>query len=298
MTNETLSFETVDGDMIVMPGDVYAYETFPGNFGIPPINYITRQGYKQHGVTEIDYILQTREFDLEFWRAPACNRSDYWTNRAALVDFFRPNRGGPITLTLTREDSTQRALTVRANPGPIFDSRQTNDWNIRERLSFTAFDPIWFNPSQNSLSVSSGISTDLVFPITFPIQFGASGLLFTQSITYLGNWPSFPVLRVDGPYTSVSITNLTTDVSIYLTVPISAVQHRILDLTPGTQSLVDENGDDAFGDLGPTSNLVDFNLRPDPEITGGVQTIQAVMYGGSAGVSAFSLSYYDRYIGI
>lgn len=296
--NETISFETHDGNVLVLPNSIYVYETFPGNFGAPPTNFIVRSGYKQDGSTEIAYILGEREFELEFWRADACNRIEYWQNRAALLEYFRPNRGGAMTMTVTRPDSTQRSLTVRATPGFVYEAMRNNDWNVRERISFRAFDPIWFDPATNALSVTASISNDLVFPITFPIQFGPSGLLFTQAITYTGTWKSFPTLRLDGPYTHVTISNLTTGISIFFTVAISAGQYRILDLMPGNQSLIDENGNDAFSDLGPTSNLVDFCLKPDPEVAGGTQMIQATFYGGSNGVSAFTISYFAKYFGI
>lgn len=297
MQGDTLTFETADGLQLIMPSEVYSYEIFPGNFGIPPTNFITRQGYKQHGVTEIDYILGVRNFDIEFWRAPACSRSEYWQNRSEVIEFFRPNRGGQLTFSVNQADGTRRALKCRAAPGIQFSESRENDWNIREQLSFTAFDPIWFDPTENVLAVSSSISNDLVFPITFPIQFGASGVQFVQAVTYAGTWPSFPTLTLTGPYTSAIIINQVTGYTIYFTVPILDGETRTLDLTPGAQSLVDQNGDDAFGDLGPLSNLVNFNLRPDPEAAGGTQTIQAILYGAT-GASGFTLSYFDRYIGI
>lgn len=298
MASENLIFETADGLTLVMPDSVYSYETLPGNFGLPPTNYIVRQGYRQDGSTEIDYTLGEREFDLDFWRAPACDRATYWANRAELVDYFRPNRNGQLTFKVVQADGTTRALMVRAIPGFTFTAQSNNNnWNIRESINLRAFNPIWFDPTANSIAVVSSVSNDLVFPITFPIQFGASGLLFTTSITYTGTWKSYPTLTFTGPYTSVVVSNLTTGVSIFLSVAITAGESRILDLTPGSQSLVDGNGDDAFGDLGPTSNLVDFNLRPDPEVVGGIQTIEAVLYNAS-GAAGFTISYFDRYIGI
>lgn len=297
MASETLSFETADGLSLILSNQVFVYETFPGNFGAPPTNFITRSGYKQDGSTEISFTLQPRDFDIDFWRAPACSRDEYWSNRAALLEIFRPNRNGQLTFSVNRQDGTQRSLKVRATPGPSFQSQRTNDFNVRETLSFIAFDPVWYDPSDNISTLAPSVSSDLVFPITFPIVFGPSGVLFTTSITYTGTWKSYPTLTLTGPYTSATISNVTTGVSIFLTVPILAGESRVLDLTPGSQSLVDGNGDDAFGDLGPTSNLVDFNLRPDPEVSGGIQTVEAVFYGGS-GASVFSINYHNRYIGI
>ena len=297
MASETLSFETADGLSLIIDGTVFAYETFPGDFGAPPINYITRSGYKQHGSTEIDYLLQSRTFDIDFFRAAACDRTTYWQNRAALLEIFRPNRGGQMTFRVNRVDGSARALKVRATPGLRFGSQRTNDFNVRETVNFTAFDPVWFDPTRNSLTVAATTSNDLVFPITFPIQFGASGTLYIQSLTYAGTWATYPTLILTGPYTNAVISNITTGFSIYMTIAIAAGETRTIDLTPGSQSIVDQNGNDAFSDLGPISNLVNFNILPDPEIAGGVQTIQATLYGAS-GASGFSLQYYNRYIGI
>lgn len=295
---DTLTFTTFDGNSFTMDATIFAYEVFPGPLGAPPTQFATRQGYKQHGVTEIDYTLQPRDFDLEFWRAPACDRLTYWSNRAELLDFLRPNRNGPMVFTITREDHTQRSLHIRATPGAQFPGQQANDWNIRETLSFTAFDPIWYDPAVTTYTPASSSPTQLVFPITFPIQFGAGGLQFLQAVTYGGSWKSYPTLTLSGPYTAVTIENSVIDAAVFLTVSILAGEQRIITLTPGQQTVVDGLGANKFGDLGPLSDLVNFALMPDPEAPGGVQTVSIIMIGGSAGVSSASFSYQNRYFGI
>jgi hypothetical protein len=55
---------------------------------------------------------------------------------------------------------------------------------------------------------------------------------------------------------------------------------------------------DKFGDLGELSNLVDFNIRPDPEVAGGVQTIQTLFIGATAGVTSVQIAYNKRYFAI
>lgn len=295
---DTLTLTTYDGQSFTMPNSVFAFEVFPGGFGAPPTQFATRQGYQQHGVTEIGYTLQPREIDLEFWRASACDRLTYWTNRAELLDFLRPNRNGALVLTVTREDNSQRSLTVRANPGAQFPAQQSNDWNIREGLSFTAFDPIWYDPAVTTYAPASSSPSELVFPITFPIQFGAPGLLFTQAITYDGSWKSYPSITLTGPYTAVTLENSVLSAAIFLTVAIAAGEQRILTLTPGQQTVLDAAGVSQMGDLGPLSDLVNFALLPTPEAPGGVQTLSVIMIGGTNGVSAVSIRYNTRYFGI
>ncbi len=297
---DLISLETADGQFLYFPDEIMRLPVY-GSFGMPPTDFITRRGYKQDGVTEIDYTLSPRALTVELWRAPACDRDTYWLNRAEFIDFLRPNRGGPITFTLRRPDSTSRSIIVRANPGLEFppQSVDENNWDIREQIEFIAFDPIWFNTSATNLSIAGATDSNLVFPITFPILFGTAGLLFSSgNIAYAGNWKSYPTLTLTGPYSVATLTNLTTNVQIFMTVPLIAAEQRIIDLTPGSQSIVDGFGVSHFGDLGPLSNLVDFNLRPDPEVAGGVNIIQAALIDGAMGVSAFSMSYYNRYLGI
>lgn len=295
---DILTFDTADGEQFIMPNGVFSYETFPGNFGAPPTNYTTKQGYQQHGVTEIAYTLQPRDFEIEFWRAAACDRATYWANRTELLNFFRPNRNGPLIFTVTYADGTQRSLTVRADPGPQYPSVNSNDWNIRESLHLIAFDPVWFDPTEESYTPASSSPTELVFPITFPIQFGAAGLLFAQVLTYTGTWKTYPTITLSGPYTTVTIANSVTDAAIFMTAALAAGEQRIITLTPGNQSVVDQLGVNKFGDLGPLSDLIHLAILPTPEAPGGVQTLSINMIGGSAGVSAASVRFQNRFFGI
>lgn len=285
---------TFDGQELVLPDSENKLIAY-GNYGAPPIHHITRRGYKQDGSTKIDYTILERNLSIELWRAPACNRSVYWQNRLALHDLLRPNRGGSLELILTIPDGTQRAIKVDANPGAVFPiDVDDNSWNIDEPIEFIAFDPIWYDPNETVISAASAADAELVFPIDFPIWFGTGGDIFQQSITYLGTWKSYPILTLTGPFTFGIIENLSTGVAIYLTAPVLAGETRIIDLTVGAISITDASGASKFGELGPDSNLVDFNLRPDPEVPGGVQILRAILTDQSVG-SSFEISYNERY---
>lgn len=271
-----------------------------GNLGSPPTQFITRRGYKQNGSTEVDFLLQTRTISVTLWHSAACDRQTYWDNRSALHEFLRPNRNGPLTFTIRTPDGDLRSIVVRADPGLVFPATpQDNSWMIEEPLDFTAFNPLFFNSELSASALSSGVQTELVFPITFPIQFGASGIyLSTGNITYNGTWKSYPTITLDGPYTRAVITNQATGVVIYMSVAILTGEQRIIDLTPGAQSIVDQDGVNRFSDLGAGTNLIDFNLRPDPEVAGGVQEITIQLVGGEAGISAASFDYYEMFFAI
>lgn len=295
---DVISLSTFDGIEIFFDTSVLALISY-GNWGAPPTTFITRRGYKQDGVNELSFQLDPREIPLEIWRAPACDRQTYWDNRAELLNWLRPNRNGPLTLTIRTPNGDLRSITVRANPGPGFPpAAQNNNFALDMPIEVIAFSPLWYDSAATVLVMSASAQTNLVFPITFPISFGTAFQQFSSGlITYTGTWVEYPIITLTGPYSSAIITNEATGVSIFMSVPIGAGEQRIIDLTPGAQSITDANGANRFSDLGPASNLVNFNLRPAPEVPGGVQTITITMPGGDAN-SAATLTYRQRYFGI
>ena len=269
---------TYDGKTLTIPDNETVFRAF-GNYGAPPIEFITRKGYKQHGSTFIDYNIQDRSVNVGLYQSGACSRAQYWAYRAELHNLLRPNRGGPITLILRQAGGEKRALKVWANPGATFAAQDTNNWSIDESLDFTAFDPFWYDPDTVSADVGLTGDSDLIFPITFPIKFGIAGAQFNYPIVYTGSWASYPILTLSGPYASATIENLATGVKLSMVQGISENDQRIIDLTPGSQSITDANGVNYFSDLAPGANLVQFAIQPDPIVPGGVQTIRATLQG-------------------
>lgn len=296
---DVIHIETFDGNELFFTDNDVKLLAY-GNLGAAPTNFITRQGYKQNGVTEVDYLLQPRNITIELWRSGECDRQTYWDNRRELHDFLRPNRNGPLTFTLRTPDGSLRSIVVRADPGMVFPAQSNNNnWALQEQFDFIAFDPTFFNTEQAELTLTAASQLQLVFPITFPITFGTSDeFLSTGTINYDGTWKSYPTITLDGPYTRAVITNVTTGVVIFLSVAILIGEQRILNLTPGSQSITDANGVNKFSDLGVGSNLIDFALLPDPEVADGNQTITIQLVDGVAGTSGATLSYYERYFAL
>lgn len=295
---DVLKIETFDGNELFLTDPDVKFLAY-GNLGAPPTEYLTQRGYKQDGATEIDFLLQPRVITARLWHSPTCDRQTFWDTRLALHDFLRPNRNGPMTFTIRTPDGSLRSIIVRADPGLVFPPEEgDNSWNVDENLDFIAFNPLFFDADATVLVMESATQTQLVFPITFPISFGTSDEQFTTGeITYTGTWKEYPTITLTGPYDAATITNVTTGVSMFMSVAIAAGEQRIITLTPGEQSIVDENGDNKFSDLGPGSNLVEFNLRPDPEVADGIQEIVITLTGGTSD-SAAELSYRNRYFAL
>jgi hypothetical protein len=296
---ELYSITTYDGQTLVLDGEARFLTT--GLFGAPPTTYRTRQGYKQHGATEVDYTLDPRRLSFRLWYAAQTPRQAYWDARQRLLNFLRPNRGGPLQLTVWLPDGTQRAIIARADPGLQFPPEtDRNSWSIEEPVDFIAFDPVWFDPDEVTISMTQEAEpAALVLPFSSPFTLGASGLVLTTgALTYAGTWQTFPLLTLTGPYDNVTVIHEELGITLFLAVPIGVNEQRFLDLTPGALALVDGSGINRFGDLGPGANLVDFRLLPDPEMPNGVQTLRAILHGGVLAQSAASLRYFTRYFGI
>lgn len=296
---DILYLETHDGKILYSPDDDIRFLVY-GGFGAPPVDFITRRGYRQHGALVVDYFLQPRIISIEIWHEPACSRQEYWDIRSELHEFLRHNRGGPITLVLREPNGTKRAIEVWANPGLTFPIPpvDVNNWSVDETIDLIAHDPVWFDPDTPAVYVASQQNLNLVFPITFPIQFGSASIISPTTVTYTGTWASYPIITLFGPYTTAVIENVTTGVRIYMNVAIGGAERRVIDLTPGAQSITDQNGNNRFSDLGSNSDLVNFNLRPDPEVAGGIQIVQGVFIGGLLGTTAFQIDYHERYFAL
>ena len=296
---DVLQIVTHDGNTLVLIRDDVKLIAY-GNLGAAPTRFITRRGYKQNSQTEIDFLLAPRTISVELWHSPACSRQVYWDTRKELHDFLRPNRNGPMTFTLQTPNGNQRSIIVRADPGLVFPSQSNNNnWNIQEQMDFLANDPVFFNFTQTVNTLSRSAQTQLIFPITFPITFGTIDVfLTTGTITYAGTWKTYPIITITGPYTRANIQHVQLGINIALSVAIPAGDTRIIDLTPGSQSITDAAGNNKFSDLGAGSNLVDFAIYPDPEVALGVQEITIQLVDGVLGMSTGSIAYYERYFGL
>lgn len=287
------SLTTYDGKQTFFPDDQQAFLVF-GHYGAPPTEFQTRRGFRQDGATEVGYILNPRRLNVQLWRAPSCSRQAYWDMRAALHEFLRPNRGGPLVLTLRQPSGAQRALTVRANPGLIFVSNEDNDWNVDEPLELIAFDPIWHNPVSTVLTPSADANDQLVFPIEFPIYFGGETAFYTASIDYDGTWAADITITLTGPFAWAYVENTTTGISFTLRLAVGAGETRIIHLSDTGQSVMDDNGGNRFNELSADSNLVDFAIEPAPIAQ---QDIHVRL--GQAGVgSGVEIAYRSRYFAL
>jgi len=275
-------------------------------WGTPPINYITQRGPFQHGETVRDYFLRPRVIQMLI-RQQFCNRDDWWGGRALLLDAIRPNRQTvptaiePGQLRRVQSDGSIRDLNVYLTEGPRFEPRNRtgwDEWAFQEVLRFIAYDPIVFDPTEIEEVLGLDLTLELVFPIDFPIIFGASAIDDTVDLTYSGTWETFPTIVITGPMSNFRIVNNTTGEEIELTYNIGVGDTITIDLSYGVKTVVDAGGTSRIGALTPESDLATFHIAPDPEAPGGVNNLTVTGLGATPGVTQVAVSYFNRYFGI
>lgn len=277
-------------------------------FGMPPINYISQQAPLQHGVTIYDYRLQQRIIQLVM-RANGCNRDEYWSIRAQLLDAIRPNRQftGLFELGTLRKifrDGDKRDIHVMVEQGPSFapGGRGWDEYGITDTIRFIAPDPTFFDPEIVEVSWETEVSDHLIFPFTFD----GTDMIFTDdvdsiafSITYTGTWISYPTIILRGPISGPVITNATTGKVIDLsTYDIVGGEEVTITLEFGNKTVTSSVSGNIIGDVASTSDLATFGIVPDPSAPDGVNDITVEGDDIVPGQSNVIIRYYTRYIGI
>ncbi len=308
-TKEFTSYISADGEeyQFHIPSGYGRWVLSESGWGTPPIDYITQRGPFQHGETVRDFFLRPRVIQMLI-RQQFCNRDEWWGGRALLLDAIRPNRqttptgAEPGQLRRIESDGTIRDLNVFISVGPRFEPRNRtgwDEWAFQEVLRFIAHDPVIFDPTRVDTELAPGVVAGaLVFPITFPIEFGAGVIDETTALLYVGTWETYPIIVVTGPLNDFTITNNTTGEVIELDYDIVAGDVITIDLNYGVKTVVDADGVNRIGVVTSESDLATWHIAPDPEAPGGVNSITITGWNTQPGTTSVELRAFTRYFGI
>ncbi len=276
--------------------------------GLPTPEYDTTRGPYQHGFNVLGMRVPQRDMDLVL-RWNACSRDEYWTMRHEFINMLRPNRTDinnpePGILRRILSNGELFDLDCYLVKGPQWNyPRNWDHWSFQETLKFTAFNPILYNPTDYTSSLVDFSTTrgpDITFPVLFDFIFGESTPVVTKSLslTYGGNWESFPTIFLTGPWSGIIIQHQTTkemiELSGYNSPPNEVTS---INLTYGQKTILTGSGLSLLGYVTSSSDLSQFSIRPEPEVAGGINTFDVSVFGGDSN-SSIVLLYKNRYIGI
>lgn len=275
------------GNTITTPvGGISVVLSYLGDqgFGLAPLHRITTRGPLQHGDSDIDYRLDPRIIQIPLVAKNASSdgpMATHYAIRNALLQIFNPLYTGVLRVRIGTIDASvatmqEYFINVRVLGGLTFDVDPV-DYHVRTVVQLRADDPTWYE--------GSPLGGPLVLTY-FDANIGAS-----QVLTIGGNWPAFPIIRVNGPITNPSITNSTTGQVIAITATIGAGAYFDIDLSYGKKTVYDNLGVNRIATVSATSDLATWALNP------GANTI-SVTGTGTTAASDLTFTFYNRYTGI
>jgi hypothetical protein len=264
------------------------------NLGGAPLHAITTRGALQQGDTMLDFRLDPRIITL-IWYVSGNTLSALTAQLDKYHQIFAPSMTLG-TLIITRDDGTVRAID-NYYIGGLDNDIDPKIYALRLPVQLRCPDPTWYDPSQQVVSMVSGVSgTPTPYPYVIPVTYG-SALNQTVSVSYTGTWRSYPIIEATGPITGFSITNDSTGENISLSSAIPAGSTYRFDLRYGYKTVRDQTNVNKIATVTSGSDLATFSIESAPAVPGGVNALSISGTGGTA-ASAVSLYYYTRYHGI
>jgi len=266
-------------------------------FGSPGISRITERGPFQHGFTNVDFRLNPRIIQLAIM-AVAENTQQHFDNRQLLLKMFGISND-VSTLKYEMPDGTIRHADVLYNGGLDLDFDRMSDMKTKAyAVELVVPDSTWYDPDTQTITYDSQAQTDLVFPITFPIEFGTDSIISGTTLQYNGTWLSYPGIEITGPINNILIENLSTDEKIQLNYNIELGEVVTIDLTYGIKTIVNNSGDNLIGTLSEDSDLATFHIATASEVVDGINDISIVGTSTDTVNTQVVISYRERYIGV
>lgn len=263
--------------------------------GIGPVRRLSQQGPFQHGDSDLGFRLDARTITLTLHLADE-TLSALDTARDTLQAIFRP-RSSAVSLRATRDDGATRQIdahVVNMLDWPIGNPERIGA-SQRAVVQLRCPDPAWYDPTGLALTLDAISNSTRGYPIPLVIpyvQTPGTAIDGTDTITYTGTWPEYPIVYLTGPLTNPVLTHVTLGLTLDFTgITIASGKTYVIDLRYGYKTVTDGDGANAIDELTSASDLADFRLEPGDNDINLVAT-------GATGDSAARLTYSLRYAGL
>lgn len=270
--------------------------------GMVTARRITEQGPDQHGVSDLGFRLDQRSVGLVLTFSGADDRA-VERKQERIYGLFKPR---DVAYSLRFRTPGRRRLyqiDCHTIQGPDFSSQEEGDGLrapiYRAALQVYAPDPVFYAPVLRSQSFGlSGGGGAWAIPWAIPWAIGSSALDQTTNILYAGNWEEFPIITMQGPIDSATITNtISGDRLDFSGASLSASDVYTIDLRPGRKSIVNQAGANVIANLAAGSDLATWSLLPDPDAPGGVNPVRVTGSNVTTATQVF-IAYYHRFVGV
>lgn len=220
---------------------------------------------------------------IAFWQDDS--RAAYLARRRAFIKALNPKRG-PGILTVTQPDGEARTIEAYYTGGMEGDESLDASgmrWCL-SALSFACPSPYWLGAAVEHEWRTA--ETGTFFPI-LPLAVRDSQVLGAVTVDNDGDDTAHPVWTIDGPATSIELSNETTGESLLLTHTITNADTIVIDTRERRQTALLNGSTNLWPDLDDTSVL--WALDP------GENDLTLTVLG-SDGDTRVRLSYQPRYL--
>lgn len=174
--------------------------------------------------------------------------------------------GQGLTFRMKRPGRPVKQMTVRARKLDPEYARVIHGY-VPLDIELLAHDPTFYADTESTTEIPLGWLTGGGFaaPVVAPI-FVQDGTVAAERpgwVTNAGDAPAWPVIRVTGPCSNVTITHIATGRALALpTLTLAAGQWAEIDTRPGYRTVTRENGGNASTHLSAASRVDLFSLPP------------------------------------
>lgn len=250
--------------------DTYYYRSLIGRQGImdAPKNFIAQPLPLQHG----DHLLRVL-VGVNNPRVPLLIKGTSESNLIAAIRNLRAQMNavaGNGTMQYTAYDGVIRQLTCRLLSGLEGDESSGNrgpSWIIAP-LIFQADDPFWYDQNSTTNTYTT---------------FGGFSISNTGDVEF---WPKW---TINGPLTSLTLTNSTTGQAFTITLSMINTDVLTIDTTPGVKTVLLNGTTSEYSALSVSSVLWSFAT--------GSNSV-AITIAGTGASTSIQLSYKQRYLGV
>ncbi len=156
----------------------------------------------------------------------------------ALAAVWQPPAGSEATVPLTVDLPGQVARTLDGRPRrAAYNLDNLKAGIIVATLQYEAADPRLYSAETVASTAAATTGGGRTYNRVYPLVYAAGGTGGTLLVTNLGNFPSRPVLRVNGPSTTPRIENITAGRFLAANVAVAAGEYLEFDLDAHTVML-------------------------------------------------------------
>lgn len=257
---------------------------------------LRERGPLQHGETDIGYYYDPRMILLTL-AVHDSSAANIDAKRHALMSIFAPQTA-PLYLRYTLDSGDVRQIDCHYLDGLTLPHIRTG-LHFKTPVTLYCPDPTFYDPAGESAIFALGAGDDTwEVPFEVPFTVGASSIDANIAVSYGGNAPAFPVIRITGPALNPIVTNATLGLKLDFTgTTIAGGDYYEIDLRYGRKTVVDAAGANQLADLTTDSDLTEWHIAADPDAPGGINSINFTCASATVATKC-TIVYFERFIGV